>query len=207
MLLSTERTSMASIAGLIEAARGGSREALGRLLDACRPYLLTVAHQVLDDDLRSKAGASDLVQDTFVQAQEHFERFRGGTEAELLGWLRQILVHHAANLSRHYLGTAKRQVALEVPLGEGLDRQLPTGSSVHSDPAGLVAQERDQSLARAQENLPEHYRQVIQWRNYEALSFEEIGKRLGRSPEAARKLWARALENLERSLRNPHDAG
>ena len=36
------------------AARGGSSEALGQVLEACRGYLLGIASRRLSDDLRSK---------------------------------------------------------------------------------------------------------------------------------------------------------
>jgi RNA polymerase sigma factor (sigma-70 family) len=64
----------------------------------------------------------------------------------------------------------------------------------------LAAREQDHALGQALEQLPEHYRQVIHWRNYERLEFEDIGRRLGRSAEAARKLWGRAIEQLQRLL-------
>ena len=41
----------------IEAARLGSLDALGRLLDACRPYLLLVGNQTLPEKLQAKVGA------------------------------------------------------------------------------------------------------------------------------------------------------
>ena len=44
------------------------------------------------------------------------------------------------------------------------------------------------------------YRQVIVGRYQEQLSFEEIGRRLHRSAEAARKLWWRAIERLRQEL-------
>ena len=54
--------------GLLVAARRGSREALGNALEACRRYLLAIASRELDPDLRGKGGASDLVQETFLEA-------------------------------------------------------------------------------------------------------------------------------------------
>ena len=48
--------------------------------------------------------------------------------------------------------------------------------------------------------LSDVYRQVITWRYQEERSFEEIGQLLRRSPEAARKLWARAIERLQEEL-------
>ena len=70
----------------IEQARLGSREALGLLLDKCRNYLLAVAHGAHNAQLQSKAGSSDLVQETFFQAQRNFAGFTGTSEAELLAW-------------------------------------------------------------------------------------------------------------------------
>jgi hypothetical protein len=48
--------------------RSGHREALGALFQTCRSYLLLVANRGLPEDVRVKVGASDLVQDTFLQA-------------------------------------------------------------------------------------------------------------------------------------------
>src|SRR5579862_5709972 len=89
----------------IDEARHGSREALGLLLDRCRHYLLVVARGAIDEPLHAKAGSSDLVQETFVQAQRNFVRFTGTTETELLAWLRGILLNNAADLSRRFQET------------------------------------------------------------------------------------------------------
>ena len=67
----------------IEAAQHGSPEALGQVLEYCRRYLLAVAHEQFDTDLQAKVGVSDLVQDTFLEAQRDFGQFRGRSEAEL----------------------------------------------------------------------------------------------------------------------------
>ena len=53
--------------------------------------------------------------------------------------------------------------------------------------------------------IPEHYRQVVVWHQYDRLTFEEIGRRLGRSAESARKLWSRALIRLAEELGPAHD--
>ena len=95
---------------LIVAARGGSREALGTLLERCRDYLLLVAGRELGRDLQGKVGASDLVQETFVRAQDVFGSFQGSGEAELLGWLRRMLLNHILTVRRHYSDTLKRDI-------------------------------------------------------------------------------------------------
>lgn len=68
----------------------------------------------VESSLRAKADASDLVQQTLLEAYRDFGQFRGRTEAEWLAWLRRILARNAAEFVRHYRLTGKRQTAREV---------------------------------------------------------------------------------------------
>ncbi len=102
----------------IEAARLGDRERLGQALLSFRDYLLLVANEEWDPTLQAKAGASDLVQETFVRAQRGFHGFQGRSVAEWKAWLRTILIRHLANQRRRYVATAKRQVLREVWTGQ-----------------------------------------------------------------------------------------
>ena len=189
-------------------ARAGSGVALGRLFDACRPFLQLVASQRLSADLQAKLGASDIVQETFLNARNGFGGFRGKTEGELLAWLRHILINELASKNRAFRGTSKRQVSKEIgqpdALQVNLAEQLPGGDP--SPSARAVANENREELQRALAKLSSTDQQVIQWRNYELQSFEEIGKRLGRSAEAARKVWARAIEQMHRLMATDNPA-
>ena len=186
----------------LPAARAGSREALGEALEACKCYLLLIADQELGPDLQGKAGPSDLVQETFQEAQRDFARFAGTSEEEWLAWLRGLLLHRLANCRRRYRGTRKRGVAREVALEA--DASGARGGALAADtpsPSGqAMAREQAQALEQALARLPDEYRQVIAGRYQEQLSFEEIGRRLHRSAEAARKLWWRAIERLQENL-------
>jgi RNA polymerase sigma-70 factor (ECF subfamily) len=187
----------------LAAARAGSQEALGQTLEGCRRYLLLVADQELDPQLRAKAGASDLVQQTFLEAQRDFDHFHGSSEAELLAWLRRLLQHNLADFTRRYRATAKRRASREVTLDaesscdsrvDGLAADTPTASG------HVMAQEETEALHRALERLPDDYRLVLLLRYQEERSFEEIGRQMQRSPNAARKLWLRAVERLQQQL-------
>lgn len=195
----------AQLAQWIAAAQQGSQEALGQALEACRQYLLLIANRHLDPELRAKVGPSDVVQETFLKAQREFVRFHGSTEQELLAWLKAILLNNLANVVRDYRATDKRQLAREVPLAEVPDEELLSSALAQTEtPSGqMTAREQADEVDRALAQLPEPYRQVIALRNEERLSFEEIGQRLGRSAEAARKLWARAIEALQQLLEPP----
>jgi RNA polymerase sigma-70 factor (ECF subfamily) len=187
----------------LAAARAGSGEALGRALEACRRYLAAIARQELGPELQAKSSPSDLVQETFVEAQRDFGQFHGTTEAELLAWLRQLLLHRLAKLRRRYCTTEKRQVTREVALDGGGSSVVPAAGllATTQSPSGqAIAHEQDAALQAAIRGLPDDYRRVILFRYQEERSFEEIGRLLGRSPDAARKLWARAIERLQQEL-------
>ncbi len=60
------------------------------------------------------------------------------------------------------------------------------------------------ALANELSKLPEHYRDVIIYRNLQGLTFEEIATRMERTVGATRMLWLRALEKLK-EVCNPID--
>jgi RNA polymerase sigma-70 factor (ECF subfamily) len=187
----------------LPAARAGSNEALGKLLEACRAYLLSIANEGVAADVQAKGGASDLVQETFLEAHRDFARFQGNTEAELLAWLRCLLLNNVSNFARHYRTTGKREVGREVPLQRGDSSDagnvgLVANTSTPSMEA--MANEKAEAVARALERLPEDYRRVITLRNHERREFDEIGQLMERSSDAARRLWSRAIERLQLEL-------
>lgn len=187
----------------LSAARAGSQEALGLALEDCRCYLLGIVEREVGPDLRAKAGASDLVQQTFLDACRGFAAFQGNSEAELLAWLRQILLHHLGKLARRYRDTQKRQLGREVslsPAGSSAGPRPEPAAPVESPSYEARARERDEALERALGRLPDDHRLVIDLRYREGRSFEEVAAALGRSLDATRKLWARAVDRLQHEL-------
>jgi RNA polymerase sigma-70 factor (ECF subfamily) len=66
-----------------------------------------------------------------------------------------------------------------------------------------MAHEQAEALARAMEQLPPDYRQVLELRHQEQLTFGEIGRRMQRTSNAARMLWLRAVERLQKEMGGP----
>ena len=155
----------------------------------------------------AKGGASDLVQDTLLGAYRDFATFEGRSRDELRAWLRKILQNNLAVFRRRYRGTRKRQISLEMPIGvtsQGKARESLPFDSV-SPSTNAARRERAAALMTALGRIPEDSRRVVLWYQYDRLSFEEIGRRLDRSAEAARKLWSRALIRLTQELGPAHD--
>ena len=184
-------------------ARAGSREALGQVLATFRGYLLLVANRELDGELRAKGGASDLVQETFLEAQRDFARFHGNSEAELRAWLRRLLLNNVANFTRQYRDRAKREVAREVPLeagGSSHERGAGLAADTTSPSGQAIAREQAKALEQAMERLPPDYRQVLALRHEQKLTFAQIGEQMQRTANAARMLWLRAVERLQKEM-------
>ncbi len=183
----------------------------GRLMEGLRQYLLMMANQVIGPELQAKLGPSDLVQDTFLEAQRHPDGFRGRSEPEIRAWLRKIMECRLANLRRSYLGTEKRAVALEVALGATGSQSGVTAPIVASrtpSPSNYaVRNERVDALEQAMQRLPEHYRRAVAWRCQDGLSWDEIGRRMSCTAEAARKVWSRAMVQLKREVGERDEQG
>ncbi len=204
-LLEHSGYSVDSVERILVTVKQGEHSQLGVLLNLYRGYLLTIAGNELASDVVAKAGPSDLVQETLLEASQAFAEFRGSTELELRTWLNQILSRNLIDVHRHYRDFAKRDVAREVSLDDGFDEEsLSIAATIDPPSKHARTAENVKILEVALRTLNDEQRQAIQLRNMEQLGFEEIGKRLGRSAEAARKLWARAIQQLAVELR-PHD--
>ncbi len=190
---------------LLSLARMGDGDALGRLLELYRGYLALLARLQIGRRLQGKVDPADLVQETFLEAHRHFPLFAGLTEAEFVHWLRQILAGRLAKVVRRYLGTRQRDARLERQLAVELDqssRCLDRGLVAPQSSPSQQAARREQSvlLADALEQLPADYREVLLLRHLEELSFPDVARRMGRTTEAVKKLWARALARLRQTL-------
>jgi RNA polymerase sigma-70 factor, ECF subfamily len=184
----------------IEQAKNGSSAALGELLRTCQTYLFDLAHKGVSPELKCKVSASDLVQETSLDAHRDFADFRGQCLEELLAWLRRILLYNAANARRRYEATGKRQLSRELPLEvfTGVGGQLQ--DSALSPRSLLASIEEQQAVESALSRMSEDHKTVILLRSREHLSFVEIGESMDRTADAARKLWFRAVERLQHEL-------
>ena len=87
-----------------------------------RPWLTLLARTQVDHGYQGKFDASDLVQQTLIEAWKSAEQFRGKTEAERMAWLRQILAHVLAHEVRRYFGTLKRDADREISFEASLEQ-------------------------------------------------------------------------------------
>jgi RNA polymerase sigma-70 factor (ECF subfamily) len=175
-------------------------------LEGFRPYLNLVARLHLGHRLQGKLDVSDVVQDTLTAACASLEQFRGEGDAQLAGWLEQILAHQLSHLFRYY-----SQQARDV----GRERSLEDQRAVEDSSARLEAwlaadqssvrervgrKEQAMRLAAALAQLPEAQREAVVLRHLEGLSLADVGRHLGRNPVAVAGLLQRGLQKLRTLL-------
>lgn len=165
-----------------------------------RGFLILLAQAELSPRLQSRESASDIVQQSLLEAHRDFAAFQGGTDAELAGWLKTILARNLLQAARRHHARS-RDVGREQALVERLDKSsarlvdfLAAEESGASDRA--MRNERYEQLAEGLSRLLDAERDAILLKHFHGYSLTEIGERLGRPRTAIAGLLKRGLKKL-----------
>lgn len=172
----------------------------GTVLDRYRSYLLVLADLSLDARVRRKVSASDVVQQTLVQAWKHAHQLEGRSLAQQLAWLRKALGHVLSKVHRD-LRRQKRDVTLERSLEAALQRSSDVlcASFVSRQPSPSAVAMRNELVLEVADRLarlPAAQRTAVLLYYIEGRNLHEIGALLGRTSVAAGGLIRRGLHKL-----------
>ena len=175
-----------------------------RLLARHRPYLMLLARARILPVNGRKFDASDIVQQTLMDAFAKREAFRGSTDAELAAWLREILKHNLLDVLRD-AQRGKRDVRREQDLGATIDDSISRADAwlvaVQSSPSRRVSKQEDLlRLSEALDALPIAQREAIVLHHLQGLKLAEVANELGRSESAIAGLLFRGLNKLHQLL-------
>jgi RNA polymerase sigma-70 factor (ECF subfamily) len=169
-------------------------------LEKYRPYLHLLASLQISRRLQAKLEASDIVQQTFAQAIDGWEQFRGCTDAEAAAWLRKILAHQLANAfrdMRRQKRDVRRERSIEGSLEQSASRLQSWLAADQTSPSqGAIAGEQAVALANALAELPEPQWRAVTVQHLEGWTLEQVAEHLGRSPVAVAGLIKRGLATL-----------
>jgi RNA polymerase sigma-70 factor, ECF subfamily len=175
--------------------------------DRFRSYLLLLARARLDARLRAKLDASDVVQQTLLEAHRDQAQFQGRTTGEQAAWLRQVLARNLANAARD-LGRQKRDAgrerSLEGALAESASRLEMWLAAEQSSPSQRAAHNEDVlRLADALAALPDAQREAVEMHYWQGLKLADVAQRLGRTTASVAGLLQRGLKELRQRLAEP----
>ena len=168
-------------------------------LEPFRSYLRLLAESQLPAALRGKVDASDIVQQTMLQAHQAREQFRGSNDAQRGAWLRTILANVLWGMLRHY-GRESRDLSREQSLAgiefSSVRLEALLAADTSSPSQNMHRVELAAQLAGALMELGEEQRQVILLKYWHDRSLGEIAAEIGKSPEATAGLLYRGLRHL-----------
>jgi RNA polymerase sigma-70 factor (ECF subfamily) len=166
-------------------AKGSVGEAVARYQER----LLARIRLMMGPAARECLESGDVLQDVFAEALRTLREEHLKDEKLFLRWVTAVARNHIVDEVRR-----RREQSLE-----GLSSELIAVGPTSVD-LQLSAEERSQRLVEALEELEPARQRVIELRSLEGWSWQRIAGELGRSEEAARKLYHRALLELGQSL-------
>jgi RNA polymerase sigma-70 factor (ECF subfamily) len=170
-------------------------------LERYREYLRLLARLHLGARLQAKLDASDVVQQTLLEAHQRRDQIRADSEEELKAYLRKILAHKLADAGRKYGREVANERSIEAALelsSAHLKQLLAAEQSSPSQQA--MRREMDVRLAEALAQLPPNQREAVVMKHLEGLSVKEISEHLGSTEAAVGGFLRRGLRKLRELL-------
>ncbi len=180
---------------LLRRAKQGSEAALTLLYEQCAGRLLAYIRLRLGRELRAKLESRDILQATLLKSLTHLHELKGDERESLMAWLARIAEHEIRDRA-DYHQRQRRDAAREV----AIDDESPLAAAARSALSQVILDERARELEAAMDTLSPAHREVILLRKFEELSFPEIARRLGKSEDACRMLFARAMTALTMAM-------
>jgi RNA polymerase sigma-70 factor (ECF subfamily) len=181
-------------AKLVEAAGKGDEEAFARLFERYTGPLAGRVRRVVPLEIMRKVSSADILQEVRITAFQRIAGFAAEGEGAFRRWLMRILEHKIGDVLRRYR-TRKRAVGAEITRGRRPETRNVHGPQGTPSQAAILAESK--RLVRASlAQLPSDYRTILRLVFEEQLSLREAAQRIGRSHEAGKKLYSRALARL-----------
>jgi RNA polymerase sigma-70 factor (ECF subfamily) len=179
---------------LLVAARQGSATALDDLYRRCARKLLPLIRLRMGRSLRSNLESRDILQAVLLKSFQKLSQVQD--PATLMAWLSRIAENEIRDQADFH-HRQRREDARRAPIEAAEDLPAPVRQALSQ----AIESERSEQLERALEALPEAQREVIVLRKLEELTFPEIASRLGKSEDASRMMFARAMTALTLELK------
>lgn len=179
-------------ASLYDAVRNGHVRAVDSLIVEYLPRLRAFVRSRSDPALRQRESCSDLVQSVCCELLERSDGFEFRGETQFRAWLFTSALNLVRQKQRFHRAR-KRDVGREV----AAMTEVSIGYASIATPSRIAAaKEQIERLEAAFDSLSDEHREVIALARIAELPFDEVGERMHRSAEAARKLLGRALLKL-----------
>ncbi|MCA9259128.1 MAG: sigma-70 family RNA polymerase sigma factor [Planctomycetales bacterium] len=189
---------------MVQRATSGDEQAWEALVGIHRGRLRRMVELRLDRRLQGRLDASDVVQESLVDAARRLRQYAERPTMPFFLWLRFLTGQRLAEQHRRHLGAKARNAAREVSLEGGYVPSATTARMAlqlvcdQTTPSEAIERgERQQQLQQALDALDPIDREVLAMRHFEQLTNGEVAAALGIDKSAASKRYLRALGRLK----------
>ncbi|MBI2192518.1 MAG: sigma-70 family RNA polymerase sigma factor [Planctomycetes bacterium] len=192
---------------ILQQVRKGEAEAVDRLLSRHRDALRRMVEFRLDRALASRVDASDIIQETLIEANRRLADYMKNPAMPFHLWLRYIARDHLIAAQRRHQGAQRRSVNRERSLADpafsdcsSVDLAARLRAAGPTPAAEAIRKELEHRFQEALSGLGGDDREVILMRHFEHLSNQEVAQTLGLTEQAASMRYLRALRRLRDRL-------
>jgi RNA polymerase sigma-70 factor (ECF subfamily) len=179
---------------LVQAARRGDREAFRTLFERYHRRAYALAFGVL----RHQDDALDVVQDAFIKAHKHLDKFEGNSS--FYTWLYRIVMNLAIDHLRKHRRVSPVEFDEQQQLGVASDDALLPKLLGGNPGRALLDKEIRARIDTALSELSDNHRAVLVMRELEGLSYEEMAAAMGCSKGTIMSRLFHARKNMQKRL-------
>lgn len=174
--------------------QGGLSE-LTRLFENNRNSLREMINRRIRGKLSARFDASDIIQESFIRAQNQLDAYLSSPRIHPNVWLRLLCKQLLAESIRKHM-RVKRSPEFEAQIAGDLLIAERLTDSLHSVSEELTRAETTQQVREILQTLGDTDREIIEMRHSEGLTFPQIADSLDLKMETAKKRYYRALNKF-----------
>jgi RNA polymerase sigma-70 factor, ECF subfamily len=190
--MGTMATELAGVQDVSDALRASTLEEMTNLISARSSYFHRIALRRLDN----MADAEDAVQDAFLSAWRHLDKFKG--RARLSTWMTVVVMNSARMVARKRGRFLHASLDNPDPAGESLPLSEMLADTRPDPEEDTRRRELEERLLRLSDHLSPNLREVIELCGIEGRSVREAADALGLSITAVKSRAVRARRELRR---------
>ena len=171
-----EREERGDEASRLRAAGEDRERVLGELFESHRARLLRMVELRMDPRLRARLGASDVLQDAFVEVRNRLEDYLASPRMPFFLWLRATAAQRLVMLYRYHIGAQKRDARRQVAMARSGFPDATSAALVDrlfanqtTPTTGAARMEMRAQLERYLEQMSPSDREVLVLRHFEEL--------------------------------------
>lgn len=191
----------------LAAAREADRAAFARLFDVRKPRLRRILVYRMDRRIAGRVDVDDILQETYLAAEQRLGSFEGETEESFFVWLRLVANQVMIDVHRRHVAAQSRDVRRELRPTQMKSKQSTTFAMSSFLVGGMTSpssvfkrEDRAERLHQAITSLSKIDQEILELRHFEELTNLEVAETLDLSEQAASVRYVRALARLRKEL-------